>query len=202
MAGWVRAPARWLPEAPVPRFPHPRHEKRSGCVVFGALAPRKGLGELAEALAISPTDIRIVLAGKVPPSYGPQFAKEIAKMRRAGADVVVHDKWLEYSEALDLIAGARCAVIPYPRHFGSSRFLTEAASVSTPCVASPFGLLGHQVREGGLGLTADPRNPQQLRRAIEDLLRERPGARADALTAFAARYTDGAFATALETVLN
>jgi hypothetical protein len=195
------APAVWIPEAPVRNVALNPTGPRLGCVVFGRLSGRKGIPELARAISLRPTNMRVTLAGEVDPTYAEQLASDVAQMRGAGAEVIVRDRWLSYADALRLLAEARCAVVPYPRHFGSSKVLIEAAAVGTPSVASSFGLLGYQTRTWGLGVTADPGDAQGLRKALDELLEERVGARDAALKAFASRYTAQAFSRALGSVV-
>lgn len=205
VALWERqpgAPARWLPEPPVPSVRPPPNGERSGCILFGRLGARKGVSELARAIALSPTDLRITLAGEVDAAYRPQLKRDIAEMEHVGAEVIVVDERLSEREGMELMAVAQFALLPYPRHFGGSRVLVNAAAVGTPCVASAFGLLGHHVRRWGTGITVDPKDPVALRYAMDQLRQEPAGARATNLATFAQRYSDEAFSSALMSVLD
>ena len=86
------------------------------------------------------------------------------------------------------MGSSECVVLPYPRHFGMSRVLLEAASTGTPVVASAFAQLGHLVKAFGLGLAVDTSRPSAFAGAI-DLVTGVPGTYdPKRLRLFASRY--------------
>jgi glycosyltransferase involved in cell wall biosynthesis len=199
---WARhrgARAQWLPEPPVPALaPEQRASQRDGCVLYGALAARKGLDLLARGLTLEPTQLRLVLAGKPEDSYLPELEHHATAMKQNGIDVDLRPHQHSETEGLTALASANCAVLPYPYHPGMSRVLVEACSVGTPVVAHHFGLLGHLVRTHRLGLSVDCTDPRALRTAILTLADPtQPAAHAEALRAFSARYTPDRFRAAL-----
>jgi glycosyltransferase involved in cell wall biosynthesis len=110
------------------------------------------------------------LAGYVAPAVEREFNQSVDAMRAVGADVhldLVTDGGVP--APADALATARCAVLPYRKHFGVSRVLMEAATVGTPVVGPEWGPNGSLIREYGLGLTADPADPAALRKAIFEL---------------------------------
>jgi glycosyltransferase involved in cell wall biosynthesis len=172
--------------------------ERSGCVLFGVLAPRKGIDRLARALTIEPTRVRVVLAGTVEPGYMSELNEHTAAMEAAGVDVELRARHHSELEGLQALASARCALLPYPRHAGMSRVLVEACSVGTPVVADGFGLLGHLVRRHRLGLAVDCADPRALREAVLSLAdAERSASYSEPLARFAARFTPERFRAAL-----
>lgn len=193
------AAAHWLPEPPVaPLAPEVRASRRDGCVLYGALAPRKGLGLLARALTVEPTHLRLILAGSAEASYLPELERHAAIMAASGVDVDLRPQQHSEIDGLVVLASANCAVLPYPLHSGMSRVLLEACTVGTPVVAHRFGLLGHLVRAHGLGLSVDCTNPRELRTAVMTLADPaRSAAHAKALEAFSARYAPDRFRAAL-----
>jgi hypothetical protein len=193
------APAHWLPEPPVATLPYEPSTNRDGCILYGALAPRKGIDLLTHALTIEPTRIRLVLAGGVdPPDYLSELRLREATMRASGVDIELRTHQHSELEGLRALAEARCALLPYPRHPGMSRVLLEACSVGTPVVVDRFGLLGHLVQRHGLGLAVDSADPRALRGAILSLAdADDTGAYAEALAAFAARFTPERFRASL-----
>jgi glycosyltransferase involved in cell wall biosynthesis len=193
------APAQWLPEPPVLPLPsEQRPSERSGCVLYGALAPRKGIDLLVRALTVEPTSMRVVLAGSVEPAYLVELHRHVAAMETAGVDVELRAWQHSELEGLQALAGARCALLPYPRHAGMSRVLIEACSVVTPILADGFGLLGHLVRQHGLGLTVDCTDARALRQAALSLVQpENSASYTDALERFAARFAPERFSAAL-----
>jgi glycosyltransferase involved in cell wall biosynthesis len=191
-------PAVALREPPVRRAKSPP-SKADGAILLGALSPRKGFAYVVAALEHGADGLRLVLAGKVESGYEPVLAEGVARLRAGGVLVEEHLGWLGDDDMLALLAGARCALVPYVGHKGTSRIVTEAAAVGTPVVAHGAGLLGDQVRHYGLGLAVDARRPQALRAAILELAR---GPVADrtyetALADFAARSSPTAFGAAV-----
>jgi glycosyltransferase involved in cell wall biosynthesis len=102
-------------------------------------------------------------------------------------------------EGLEVLAGARCAVIPYVHTYGMSRSFLEAASVGTPVIAHRHGLVGHLVRKHDLGLAVDCDDPGALRDAILHLSRDPDPARRyeGSLARFCAAYSPARFREAL-----
>jgi glycosyltransferase involved in cell wall biosynthesis len=170
------AEARWLPEPPIP-VPLPSTDvPRAGCIFFGLLAARKGLGLVADALSEDADGFQLTVAGEIAPGYAEELTAEIARLRKHGVEVNERTGRLSDEEAMRELASARCAVIPYRFHPGTSRVLTEAAAVGTPVIAPDHGLVGHLTREYGIGLTADPTDRVALREALLQLERDPGGA--------------------------
>lgn len=160
--------AIWLPDAP-PTLPAPSPGTREGCLLFGYLEPRKGVGLLARALDEGADGLRVTIAGSPAPEYREQLEQELDEMRTGGIRVDAQLRRISDAEAATSLASARCAVLPYVDHYGSSGVLAEAAALGTPVVSTEEGLLGHTVREYGLGLTIDPTDAAALRSAILEL---------------------------------
>jgi glycosyltransferase involved in cell wall biosynthesis len=197
---WSRrggARAFWLPEPPILSIPVPA-EGRSGCLLYGTLAPRKGLDLVARAVSLAPTSLRVVLAGEVEPGFRDSLERDAAAMREAGADIDLRLHRHNEEEGLRLIGGARCVLLPYLNHYTASRVLLEAATAGTPVVAHHRGLLGHLVREHELGLTVDCTDPGALRQAMLELAKPASAERyLEPLRRFAARYASERFRDAV-----
>lgn len=151
------APVFWLPEPPVAApAAGTGLERPYDAVFFGAFAHRKGLSRLVGAVARMPANTSVLLAGWVEQSgYEHEVQRAVADMRLAGARVDVVLRYHNETDALRVLASARCSVIPYLRHFGMSRVLLESCTVETPVVVHDFGLLAHLVRESGVGMAVD-----------------------------------------------
>jgi glycosyltransferase involved in cell wall biosynthesis len=193
------APAFWIPEPPVvASTTHIGLHDRFGCVVYGAIAPRKGIHLLAQAVSVAPTRTSITIAGEVAPSFEPALQEHVAEMRRSGAEVEVRADRHSESQGLEVLARARCAVLPYPHHDGMSRVLLEACSVGTPVIAHDRGLVGYLVRRHQLGRSVDCNDPHALRQAILDLTTDdQSEAHADRLADFASRFSTKRFQEAV-----
>jgi Glycosyl transferases group 1 len=198
---WSRgsgAPAFAVPEPPV-TTPPPSERKREGAVLFGALSERKGIHHLAAALERDRRSLRLVLAGATYPEYAPTLRRLVRRLEAAGIDVDLRAEPHDERAVLEVLAGARAALLPYVGHIGMSRVLLEAASVGTPVVAHAEGLVGHLVRTRGLGLTVDCRDPEAFAASIHALVGD-PNEIArysEALRAFAEDHAPDRFAAAV-----
>jgi hypothetical protein len=195
------APARWLPEPPLDASSgcSPSSAARTGCVLFGSLAARKGIDRLADAVRAAPDDLSVTLAGATEPGFSEPLEAHVRSMRRAGANVRLLNHHLTQQQGFDLLSRSRCAVLPYPRHNGMSRVLLEAAGAGTPVVVEDYGLVGHLVRTHGLGAAVDSAEPLALAEAIRRYTDDENAVAAheDALRRFVERYAPRRFARAV-----
>src|SRR5581483_2056835 len=160
------APAFWFPEPPVAQLDGVSTDARSGCVLYGALAARKGVDRLAAALARDSSGLHAVIAGSVDESYADELNGYVHVMRTGGARVDVRSWAHDERSGLELLARAQCAVLPYHRHVGMSRVLLEAAAVGTPVLVHDHGLIAALVQRHGIGLVVDCSDPRAFRRAL------------------------------------
>lgn len=194
------AAAHWIPEPPLatPAKP-PGEPERTGCILYGALAARKGIDLLASAVVLAPVPLHITIAGEGNPAFIPRLNELVAEMRRAGTTVELRAHRHSEVEGLHALARAKCAVLPYPSHDGMSRVLLEACSVGTPVIVHNRGLLGHLVRRHGLGRAVDCRDADAFYRAIIELAGEGDAAveYRDNLVRFASRFSPDRFERAV-----
>lgn len=190
-------PAFWLPEPPIASRPPALSAERMGCLLYGTLAPRKGIDLVARAVSVAPTSLRIVLAGEVEPGFGGDLEREASAMRQAGASVELRLHRHSEEEGLRLMAGVRCVLLPYLNHYTASRVLLEAATVETPVITHRRGLLGHLVRRHDLGLVVDCTDAGALRDAMMELADTPVDRYTEPLRRFAARYTADRFQQAI-----
>jgi hypothetical protein len=191
--------AVWLPDAP-PSLPAPSPGTREGCLLFGYLEPRKGVGLLAGALGEGAGGLRVTIAGSPAPEYREQLDSELDQMRAGGVEVDAQLRRISDAEVATSLASARCVVLPYLDHYGSSGVLAEAAALGTPVVSTSEGLLGHTVREYGLGLAVDPTDAAALRTAVLELSQAGGGERfAPGMRRYIEAHSPEAFAKAART---
>jgi glycosyltransferase involved in cell wall biosynthesis len=197
---WSRrrgAPVYAIPEAGL-AVPLPEPRRRQGIVLFGALGARKGLHYLADAFEHDGQGVKLVLAGAAAPSFASSLESLEARLRAAGVDLELRVWYHDEGEFLEVLAGARAAVLPYVGHVGMSRVLVEAASVGTPVVAHADGLVGYLVKTRGLGIAVDCRDAPALAAAVREISEPNvTGRYADALRRFAAEHSAEHFAAAV-----
>jgi hypothetical protein len=183
----------WLPEPPILTV-HGEEGTRFGCVLYGWLAPRKGIDLILHALELAPAPIEVVLAGEVEPGFAQRLDEYADALRRTGAIVDLRPFRHDERQALKLLSSGRCVLLPYVDHYGASRVLVEAAAAGTPAIAHRDGLVGHLVRRHRLGLAVDCTDPHALRAALLELTGEdRTDEYGEALRRFASRYSATSF---------
>jgi len=197
-------PVHWLPEPPVRPLKESRDRViQNDIVFFGALAQRKGLSRLAQAVRQANLKINIVIAGWIEqPGYEDELMRDVEKMRSAGANVELQLNYHTETEILYLLATSKCAVIPYWRHFGMSRVLLEACSVGTPVVIHDFGLLAHLVRKYDVGRAVNCDIPHDFAGALLQVMDDSSnGKYAVYCRRFAELFTPDCFSAAVKTAI-
>lgn len=145
--------------------------------LFGALAARKGVLQVLDALSLltgpSRAMARVVLAGNVEPDIAEEFARRIQRLHGArGADdcLRVVDRFLTTPELAWLVRQSTVILAPYQRFVGSSGVLGWAAEARKPVIAQDYGLIGALVRNYRLGLAVDASDPVLIAEAISQLV--------------------------------
>lgn len=179
--GWQRrrgAAARWLPEPRLEIEPTsaPAAEKQ-GCFMFGYIDERKGLDRLGAALSCGCRGLELAIQGDVAPEFLPRLEAELANLRAAGVELETDLRRVPYGQAMERMGRSRCALLSFGWRPSGSRVLLEAAVARTPVVVGNDSAVGRLVEHHGLGKTADPNDPVQLREAILALAGD-PGASA------------------------
>ena len=185
-----------VPEAPAP-WPAAANGAAGGPVIgfVGRIEPRKGPLDLVRAapqIRAGAPGVRIVLVGDDPYDSAPEYARRV---RESGE--VEHVPWVADGAAvmrhLDvLVAPSR------QEPFGT--VLAEAMAAGTPVVATRVGGLAEVVTDGVTGRLVTPGRPDELARAVLEVLadRERMGA---AARERAQRFGAGAYADRVEPIL-
>jgi glycosyltransferase involved in cell wall biosynthesis len=134
--------------------------------MWGGLERRKGIDLLADALELGPPVPPVFVAGHPAPGFEAELEEAVARMRAVGAPVDLRLGRLPTDEGLRVLSTARCVVIPYRWHPGTSRVMSEGAAVGVPVVGPDYGLVGHYIRKYELGIAVDPEDPVALREAV------------------------------------
>jgi len=137
--------------------------------MFGHIDERKGLGRLSAALDTGCEGMELSLYGAVAPDYRDRLEAELATMRAAGIELDTDLRRVPYADAMARMARSRCALLSFGWRPAGSRVLLEAAVARTPVVVGSDNAVGRLVERHGLGLTAPPDDPAELRRAIRAL---------------------------------
>lgn len=172
---------------------------RKLALLFGALAERKGVLQLLDALALLPPEtagnLSVVLAGRVvEPALYPAMAPRIAALESNPVQLIVSDSFVPDERIQSLVRAADLILLPYQRHVGSSGVLVRAAAAERPALAQEYGLVGYQTRTHKLGQAVDTTSPQAIAEALGAFVAA-PARAFDpsAARAFAAQNTVGAY---------
>jgi hypothetical protein len=161
------APARWLPEPRLEIEPTPLPAgDRHGCFMFGYIDERKGMDRLAAALSQDCGGLELSICGAVAPEYRERLKSELAILRAGGIQLDTDFTRVPYADAMTRMVRSRCALLSFGWRPSGSRVLLEAAAARTPVVVGNDSAVGRLVERHGLGLTADPASPAELRAAI------------------------------------
>lgn len=160
-----------------------------GVVLFGSIAARKGVEPLCRALAHTQLVNSVTIAGRISESFAPSFARCVDEAERSGVRIKVYDEWLSDENAFKHLASASAVALPYPRHFGMSRVLLEAAAAGTPVVGHDFGLMAQQINDFGLGLAVDTSDPVVFGAALDEVVKRPRSDFGRGLREFASRYS-------------
>jgi glycosyltransferase involved in cell wall biosynthesis len=198
-----------LPDPAHPRIDPPANDEaafpagRTGFLLFGYLAERKGPLVVLDALRALPADIAervaVLFAGRVDPALRPELERRrlVLERERPGLWLRIDDRRLDRGELTALVRQSDVVLAPYQRFVGSSGVLLWAALNGRPVLAQDYGLVGRLTREHKLGLSVDACAPSEIARGIGLMVTEGPRQFFDAEAAqrFAAAQTPSRFAS-------
>jgi glycosyltransferase involved in cell wall biosynthesis len=170
-------------------------------LLFGSLAPRKGVFKLLDALQKLPEATArqtcVVLAGGATAAASDRLHEVVPQVERIrSVQVVLRDERIPEDEMADLFEAADVVLLPYQHHLGSSGVLVRAAAAGTPVLGDGYGLLGAQIRRHGLGITVDATQTGDLVHGLHRCVVTPPGGLFDVegAAAFARHHTAAHFA--------
>ncbi len=159
--------------------PRPRNDGRTRLLMFGAMAPRKGLVPMLKAIALAPPDrlgtIDLHIAGKFQDETMRREVDAIlADIEKAGVRVSVEDRYLSNAELDDAIAACDLVLAPYQNHIGSSGVLGQAARFGKPILGQSSYQIGAEIRAFGLGVEVNSSSVTALRDGLLTLMAADP----------------------------
>ncbi len=165
---------------------------------FGVANPRKGLLDAASAwerLRDRP-DAVLVRAGMTLAGEVQALEALVGEGRAILRNERIPDADVDlYFRACDWV------LVPYRQHEGSSGLLSGAAAARRPLIASDYAVIGHRVRQQGLGLWFPHESVDGLLDAVRDALHTPIDRFSAALTAYAESHNLAHFYSALRNAL-
>lgn len=152
----------------------PEDGRYVGCA--GVLDSRKGIDLLVSAFADYkfPSDVRMLLAGRLAPNIKHLINHSCARLVKEGRIVTI-DRYVNKDELHAALCAMDLVVTPYPAHVGLSNIALRAAAAERPILAASFGWLGLIVPRFGLGVTYDVGHLPELARGMKEQLDAAPG---------------------------
>lgn len=133
---------------------------------FGLIKPYKGLMYLIHALATVKTrrpGVRLLIAGQANEDFLP-YARLIAELGLT-SDVIVHLRYVRYTEWATYLGAADVVVLPYLRVYSSAVLITTY-TVGRPVVVTATGGLPEDVEERRTGWIVPPGDADALAQAL------------------------------------
>jgi glycosyltransferase involved in cell wall biosynthesis len=118
--------------------------------------------------------------------YDPDVRAMRATLSAAGRLLETGGPYLDAATADVFLRAARCVVLPYRSHDGSSGVMLQALAAGRPVLVPDRGLMAYRVRGFGLGATYSDGDEADLRRRFRELEERGPESFAGALD----RYMD------------
>ncbi len=163
---------------------------------FGYVREYKGLPTLIDALAATPPDVQLVVAGEIY-HHDAGWYRERAERAGVGGRVVVLDRFLASREVACCFAASDLVVLPYWAA-SQSAVVPLAMACGRGVVATAVGGLPDLVRDGETGLLVPPRDAPALAAAIVAALARAPVLGGAAAAAARARQWPAAAAAIAE----
>lgn len=135
---------------------------------LGFMESRKGTLDILDAImTLQNIDNKyFIFAGKVSDDIKIKFYESINKLANK-KNIIVYDKFCEYSFFASLCKSCDCILIPYKRVSLSSGIINYASQFHKTVIGPSSGLIGKLIKRYRLGYTLDVCNGQNVRLTIE-----------------------------------
>ncbi|MBP0590987.1 group 1 glycosyl transferase [Paraburkholderia sp. LEh10] len=135
-------------------------------LVYGSISERKGICELAEALAGMKDAPTLLLAGEQDPDIRGFMRAFIPILKPAP---VILDRFISNETERDLFSACDIVWLGYKGHYGMSGVLVQAYRFDKPVIATSDGLIGWFCRDGQLGPCLHDLSAASIKRAIDEI---------------------------------
>lgn len=148
-------------------------------LLFGALAERKGMYQLLEALRWLPCHLQqqicILLIGPVRAAEKDRLEAQVSQINHSlPVQIICRHQFVADQDIQPYFHLADVILAPYQRHVGMSAILVRAAAAQKPVLSTNYGLMGEVTRHHELGLTVDATKPREIARGLKQFL-QHPG---------------------------
>jgi glycosyltransferase involved in cell wall biosynthesis len=139
--------------------PGPAKEGGNDLIYVGRLVVEKGVKTLLKAMEFVPPSVRLTIVGD-------------GLLKPLVLEAAEHNPRIQYAglrtpaEVIELVAGARCLILPSEWYEPWGRVAAEAYSLGTPVIGSRMGAVAEMVDDRRTGLHFAAGDPQDLARAM------------------------------------
>ncbi len=159
-----------------PRYDRAEARRRLGIdgnekilLLLGMLRKDKGIDVAIRAME-GADSCRLYVVG-APYDCNVEDLRALIRTCHCEESVILAPRYLPEDEMQDYILACDALLLPYHKTFrGQSGIMAQVCRNSRCVIASDVGAVGQTVRQFGFGLTVEPENPQELRRAIARFL--------------------------------
>lgn len=152
---------------------------------FGGIRDSKGLDILLQglkAVTAKHPDVLLVIAGRMPRGLSFDKYQNFINENNLGQHIRNTIRYIDENEVDHFFSAADLVAIPYKNFEAQSGVLLRAYGHKKPVVVSNVGAMGELVDSDGTGLVVESEQPDQLAKAILELLND--------LDTFEGNYTD------------
>lgn len=141
---------------------------------FGAIAARKGIYKILEALKLlddaTSQKSTLLLVGEIVHTEDIEpITQAIEKLKTHSAvEIVFHNQFVTDIEMHHYFSLTDVVLAPYLKHVGMSGILLQAAAAGKPVISSNYGLMGQMIDTYSLGLAVDTELPAAIAGAIQE----------------------------------
>lgn len=167
--GWSEDQVTYIPHF-VDKKRDPKIQKKQMVVFVGRLTEEKGIDVLLDAAQLIDS-VDIVLAGEGDEKMEKKIRERIAKEKLNAVKMI----GFQDTPALDrLMQEAAAVIVPSLWYENAPMVVYEALALGTPVIATNHGGLPELIQDGHNGYLVEPRNPQQLAKAIHRITHAAP----------------------------
>jgi len=150
----------------------PWEQRRQAVAYVGGITIQRAIREMVTAMALLPDSLPAILE-----LAGPEIPEEAASeelRRNPGWKRVHYHGFLDQRSTFQILHNVRAGLVlfhPEPNHLEAMpQKIFEYMGAGLPLIASDFPMWRKIIGEAGCGIFVDPRNPEQIAKAIEYVL--------------------------------
>ena len=157
---------------------------RTVFLLFGAIASRKGIYNILDAIFLVPKELSqkltLLIVGHITEEEE-KIKSKVEFLRQSRPEVQIREKYefIPENQVALYFQVADVILATYLRHPGMSGILLLAAAAKKPVLSSEYGLMGTVTQKYSLGLTIDAVKPESITQGLTQFLLNDPSSFCD-----------------------